>query len=79
MSIPADPTEPETFEAEADLVDAGVTDVDIEAPEGDIAEQHLDVDPEEENVPPVEPPLEADPADAVEQTRVVPLSEDDYR
>jgi hypothetical protein len=63
---------------------------EYEAPEADAAEQSLPVDDEqldEENEAGVEPslepeielPLEADPADAVEQAVPVPVDEDEYR
>ena len=58
-----DPSDPETFEDESD------TPFDVEAPEDDTTdEQPTDVDPGKANE-----------ADVVEQARVVPLDEDDYR
>jgi hypothetical protein len=59
-----------------------------EAPEADAAEQLLPAHPgadEDEEAQPdelpelAELPLEADPADAVEQAVVVPVDEDEYR
>ncbi|MFD8560023.1 hypothetical protein ACWDOR_31380 [Streptosporangium canum] len=52
--------------------------VSAEVPEADVAEQHRPVD---EDGPewPDHIPLEADPADAAEQSRTVALDEDDYR
>ena len=58
------------------------------APEADAVEQSLPADPEAEEgeearrdeLPELtELPLEADPADAVEQAVVVPVDEDEYR
>ncbi|MFI1162670.1 hypothetical protein ACH4UM_03435 [Streptomyces sp. NPDC020801] len=68
-----DPTDPEAFE------DDDGTEIDVEAPENDTAEQHADVTPEED-----EPLTDVDPdrgneADLIEQTRVVSIDEDDYR
>lgn len=69
----ADPTEPDTFAEKEDVV------LDEEIPEADAAEQHADVQQREDE------PLDhlahesANDADAVEQTRVVTLDEDDYR
>lgn len=66
-----DPTDPETFEDDA-------TEIDVEAPENDAAEQLADVAPDRDE------PLTGDPdraseADLIEQTRVVSIDEDDYR
>jgi hypothetical protein len=61
---------------------------EYEAPEADAVEQLLPADPEAEvdgdpqrdELPELtELPLEADPADAVEQAVVVPVDEDEYR
>lgn len=74
-----DPSDPETLE---DLEEDGVLDVpeiDVEAPEGDAAEQHADVSEDRDE------PLtgvhadRANEADLIEQARVVSLDEDDYR
>ncbi|MFF3559781.1 hypothetical protein ACFYXS_07080 [Streptomyces sp. NPDC002574] len=54
------------------------TEADIEAPEYDIAEQHLEL-LQHRDVPITERPDDADPADVAEQRRVVELDEDDYR
>ncbi|MEU6343053.1 MULTISPECIES: hypothetical protein [unclassified Streptomyces] len=54
------------------------TEADIEAPENDIAEQHLEL-LQHRDVPITERPDDADPADVAEQRRVVELDEDDYR
>lgn len=74
------------FEREADRSDdeAGTepdADLDLEAPEADTAEQHVELlqhDDEPVTGRPGED-SEADPADAAEQRRVVDLDEDDYR
>ncbi|GAA2782429.1 hypothetical protein [Streptomyces showdoensis] len=69
----ADPTEPDTFAEEEDVV------LDEEIPEADAAEQHTELQQHEDE------PLDhlahesANDADAVEQARVVTLDEDDYR
>jgi hypothetical protein len=52
--------------------------LDIEAPEADAVEQHLDVR-QQHDLPVTGRSEEADPADAAEQSRVVELDEDDYR
>jgi hypothetical protein len=55
-------------------------DVDIEAPEADVAEQQTEVDqdaPRDNRT--AETPLDADPADVSEQEREVGYSDDDYR
>jgi hypothetical protein len=71
-----DPTDPETFE---EFQEGGAVEIDVEAPEGDIAEQLADVT-EERDIPltGVEPDR-ANEADLIEQARVVSLDEDDYR
>ncbi len=58
----------------------GSDDVDIEAPEADVAEQHAEVAPDgpRDNAP-AEIPLDADPADVSEQEREVGYDDDDYR
>ena len=56
-----------------------VPEIDVEAPEGDAAEQHADVSEDRDE------PLtgvhadRANEADLIEQARVVSLDEDDYR
>lgn len=54
--------------------------LDLEAPENDVAEQRTEVLQQDDD-PLVERPeeldIEADPADAVDQRRVVPVDEDD--
>jgi len=63
-----------------------MSDMDLEAPDADAAEQNLDAVPDESDVDsdeveePEELPLEADAADRAEQARVVAVDEDDdYR
>ncbi|MET7848926.1 hypothetical protein AB0D78_10750 [Streptomyces avermitilis] len=68
-----DPTDPETFEDEGDI------ELDVEAPEGDAAEQLADIAPEEDDPLTDVDPDRANEADLVEQARVVSLDEDDYR
>ncbi|MGW7044859.1 hypothetical protein ACWGDT_19530 [Streptomyces avermitilis] len=70
-----DPTDPETFEAEVD----GDVELDVEAPEGDAAEQLADIAPEEDDPLTDVNPDRANEADLMEQARVVSLDEDDYR
>jgi hypothetical protein len=55
-----------------------ITDLDIEAPEADAAEQQFEL-LQQRDVPITERPLETPEADAAEQSRVVELDEDDYR
>lgn len=72
-----DPTDPEAFEepgAEDDL-----TEIDVEAPEGDAAEQHADLAPDHDDPLTGVNPDRANEADLVEQARVVSIDEDDYR
>jgi hypothetical protein len=68
-----DPTDPETFESE------DATELDVEAPEGDAAEQHKPVAPDRDEPMSGEDKDRADEADLAEQARVVSLDEDDYR
>lgn len=63
-----------------------MSDMDLEAPEADAAEQNLDAVPDEPDVDedeaeePEELPLEATEADAADQARVVVVDDaDDYR
>jgi hypothetical protein len=53
------------------------SELDIEAPEADVAEQRRLVQAAEDQRD--QTPFEVDPADAAEQSRVVDLDEDDYR
>ncbi|MFM9366908.1 hypothetical protein [Streptomyces sp. Da 82-17] len=70
----ADPSDPDTFEAEETEVV-----LDEETPEADAAEQHTDLRQERDEPLPQYDPSTANPADAAEQARVVDLDEDDYR
>ena len=66
-----------------------MSDMDLEAPDADAAEQHLDAAPdtddeeatdEPEDLDRVaELPLEADQADATEQARTIGPADDEYR
>lgn len=76
----------DTFEQEADELDetaqAVEDDLDLEAPEADAAEQHIEL-LQQRDEPITRRPSdrdgEADPADVAEQRRVVGLDEEDYR
>lgn len=72
-----DPTDPETFEDRE--AENGLTEIDVEAPEGDAAEQHADIAPAHDDPLTGVDPDRANEADLVEQARVVTLDEDDYR
>lgn len=76
-----------SFEREADEFDNAAhdtddTDLDLEAPEADAAEQSVEL-LQHRDEPITDRPGgqedEANPADAAEQRRVVDLDEDDYR
>ena len=75
-----------SFEREADEFDAAQIafdgELDLEAPEADTAEQHIEL-LQHRDEPITERPAdrvdEADPADTAEQRRVVDMDEDDYR
>ncbi|MGX1851338.1 hypothetical protein OIU91_15200 [Streptomyces sp. NBC_01456] len=69
-----DPTDPETFVDESDA-----TDIDVEAPEADAAEQYADLAPQHDEPLTGLDPDEANEADRAEQARVVELNEDEYR
>ncbi|WP_171170776.1 hypothetical protein [Streptomyces sp. I05A-00742] len=73
--MPVDPTDPDTFEDE----DVDVTEIGVEDPEADAAEQHADVAPARDESPEDFDPDAANAADVAEQARVVELDEDDYR
>lgn len=74
------------FEKEADEYDAAQTaldaELDLEAPEADTAEQHIEL-LRHRDEPIIERPAgpvdEADPADVAEQRRVVDTGDDEYR
>ncbi|MET8880303.1 hypothetical protein [Streptomyces rubiginosohelvolus] len=68
-----DPSDPDTFES-AEPDEPGP-----EAPEADTAEQRADVRPEHDERAESVDPAAANEADVVEQRRVIPLDEDDYR
>ncbi|MGW6985429.1 hypothetical protein ACWGE1_39220 [Streptomyces sp. NPDC054932] len=68
-----DPAEPDTFREQFP------ESLDPEAPEADVAEQLADLRPDEDDPITVGSVGEATDGDAVEQARVVPLDEDDYR
>ncbi|OEU85511.1 hypothetical protein DB35_14350 [Streptomyces abyssalis] len=76
MSV--EPTDPEdfedTYEAEPDEEPA-----DPEAPPEDAAEQHAELLRQREMPITGREDIEADPADAAEQARVVEVNEDEYR
>ncbi|MER6982186.1 hypothetical protein [Streptomyces carpinensis] len=71
-----DPTDPETFENEEE---ENATEIDVEAPEGDAAEQHADLAQEHDDPLTGVDPDRANEADLLEQARVVSIDEDDYR
>ncbi|WP_217239498.1 hypothetical protein [Streptomyces sp. AC555_RSS877] len=71
-----DPTDPETFEHE-DAEQA--TEIDVEAPENDAAEQLTEVKPDRDDPLTGVDPDRASEADIIEQARVVSIDEDDYR
>ncbi|GHB20087.1 MULTISPECIES: hypothetical protein [Streptomyces] len=68
-----DPTDPETIEESDD------TEIGVEAPEADAAEQHADLAPHRDEPLTDADKDSADEADLAEQARVVELDEDDYR
>ncbi|MDN3294615.1 hypothetical protein QWM81_11225 [Streptomyces ficellus] len=77
-----DPTDPETFEDFDDTADneeEATAVLDEETPEADAAEQHAELQPSEDDPLTRIDPAVANEADAIEQTRVVTLDEDDYR
>jgi hypothetical protein len=81
------PDEITDFERQADelaeaLSASADTELDLEAPEADAVEQHIELFEhryEPTAGPTAGPDIEADPADVAEQRRVVDLDEDDYR
>ncbi|WP_155060748.1 hypothetical protein [Streptomyces blattellae] len=73
-----DPTDPDTFEEFEEFQESD-EDIDVEAPEGDAAEQHADVAPDRDDSLNGVDPDRASEADLLEQARVVSLDEDDYR
>lgn len=82
----ADPSDPDIFANDSDKeertagADSGeLEELDEETPEADAAEQHMDVQPSDDDLPAPIDTAEADEADAAEQARIVSLDEDDYR
>ncbi|AJT64557.1 hypothetical protein [Streptomyces chattanoogensis] len=74
--MPADPTEPDTFEDEAN----DMTEFDVEAPVNDAAQQHAEVSPQHDDSLVGADRGSANDADLAEQARVVELDdEDEYR
>jgi hypothetical protein len=76
MSV--DPTDPETFEDTYEEEPEGEAN-GFEAPPEDAAEQHADLLSQRDVPITGREDIEADPADAAEQARVVELNEDEYR
>ncbi|MEU6401353.1 hypothetical protein [Streptomyces sp. NPDC046985] len=72
-----DPTDPETFEDGNGRRNGA--EIDVEAPEGDSAEQRADIAPQHDDPLTGADPDRANEADLAEQARVVSLDEDDYR
>jgi hypothetical protein len=60
-----------------------MTEPSLDEPVPDVVEQHQQAVPDDDESPEAELsprfPLEADPADAAEQSRIVELGEDEYR
>jgi hypothetical protein len=70
------------FEFRFRLGGAVMSDMGLEAPDADAAEQHQELMPEQdddESLEAREPPLEADEADAAEQAEAVIPDDDEYR
>ncbi|MFF3665292.1 hypothetical protein [Microtetraspora malaysiensis] len=65
--------------SEMDSLGETAEELSIETPEADAVEQHQRVRPSDQNRWPDQVPMEADPADATEQERVVEDDEEDYR
>lgn len=68
---------PQDQDVDDELDEVESSELDIEAPEADAAEQRRPVHVAEDHRD--RTPFEVDPADAAEQSRVVDLDEDDYR
>jgi hypothetical protein len=73
VSEPSDESMPESVEEETPWA------VDAEAPMPDVAEQRREVVAGPGRVPVPEVPLEADPADAIDQQRVVNDLDEEFR
>lgn len=56
-----------------------MSELPIEEPEADTAEQRVDVTGSDDHRWPEQTPLDVDEADAAEQSREVSLDEDEYR
>ncbi|WP_053852938.1 hypothetical protein [Streptomyces sp. NRRL B-24085] len=74
-----DPTDPEVFADSEAFEEDDAVELDVEAPEGDAAEQHTDIAPRSDDPLTGVDPDRANEADLVEQARIVSLDEDDYR
>jgi hypothetical protein len=68
-----DPTDPETFEEDVNEA----VEIDVEAPENDVAEQLTELTPAREEPLTEEETLRANEADLVEQKRVVEIDDED--
>jgi hypothetical protein len=68
-----DPTDPETFEEDVNEA----VEIDVEAPENDVAEQLAELTPAREEPLTEEEILRANEADLVEQKRVVEIDDED--
>lgn len=69
-----DPSDPDTFEDSG-----GDAELDVEAPEGDTAEQQAEVSQERDDPLTGVDTGQANEADLIEQARVVQIDEEDYR
>ncbi|MFF4774045.1 hypothetical protein [Microtetraspora fusca] len=65
--------------SEMDSLGETAEELSIETPEADAVEQHQRMKPSDRTRWPDQVPMEADPADATEQERVVEHDEEDYR
>ncbi|MDQ0599100.1 hypothetical protein QF037_003445 [Streptomyces canus] len=72
--MPYDPSDPDTFEDSG-----GDVELDVEAPEGDAAEQQTAVSQDRDDPLTDVDTGQADEADLIEQARVVQIDEEDYR
>ena len=81
--MPVDPSNPDTYEDAEEENNSGsegtLTETSPETPEVDAAEQRAELVDEEDDALIDQPLGEVNPADAVEQARVVEADEDDYR
>ncbi|MGW7421192.1 hypothetical protein ACWGJB_14160 [Streptomyces sp. NPDC054813] len=73
-----DPTDPDMLD-DLPLEAEDSPEIDVEAPEGDAAEQHTDVAPSRDDPLTGVDEDHANEADLIEQARVVSLDEEDYR